>query len=445
MSDAGERGRRRRREAIEAVAVGLAAGLAGLTIMVPVDPELSVGAQSLDLVVFSVPRATMAAAFVTVLAAVFAVMTSVALAWAVTAVGAIGLLVDQLLWDSDFVTQATLNYTDSALAGMLMGIVGTLSWSRRTTATVFLFAAMSGIVVGDFTPAPDESPSALDEFLLDSPSVPLLLVLIVLAGLCAYWNRSRPASDRKLVDVIPLRPLLAAVLLFPVILLTSEWLARDGHRAHVLVISVVLIVVAAIAAALALPGRDGMQLLLMVGFAAAGSTPVTVPRPDWAVVLIVAAVGLGLAAGHRRPLPLAGSALTAGLAVLAIATALGNAHGQALAVAGATAISFVGGYCLAAAPPLFPSVPPTGIAVLYIPSAAVALWGRDFERVAYSPQWYRPTDPRHDATPGVVALCITVGCALGIVLLYRLRPATREAIRARWARMRPGPREFPVM
>ncbi|GAB4583817.1 hypothetical protein [Nocardia sp. IFM 10818] len=431
---------RRLREALEAVAVCLAAVLAGLTVMVPIDPTLDSSQASapwVDLAVFNVPRATTAAAFVAVLAAVFAVMMSVASAWTSAMLVAVALLGNQVLWSNEIGSQSALTYVDSLWAGALMGLVGTLSWYRRTTASAFLLGALTGILVGDFTPSPTagEEPSFLDRFLLDSPHAASVAVLAVLAGACALLYRHRPAPVRRLVDVIPLRPILAAGIVFPAILLTSEWFAQDGYDMRVLCVGVVLIVLAATAGALILPGRDGMLLLLMVAFAAAGSTPITVPRPDWAVLIFVAAIALGLLVGYRRGLPLVAAAVTAALAVGSIVTVVTGVHGTFTAVLSGTAVAFVGGYCLGAATPLFPSIPPLCIAVLFVPSAAVALWGREFERVAYSPTWYRPTEPVMAVAPGVVALVVTVGCAGGIALLYRVRPATKEAVRGRWARM----------
>ncbi len=420
--------------------MGVAAAVAGLTVMVPIDPTVGVSQESsawVDLAVFNVPRATLAAAFVTVLAAVCIVMASDAVGWVVVALGAGGLLIDQVLWSNEVGSQSLLTWIDSVLAGMLMGTVGTLAWHRRSTASAFLFGAMSGILVGDFTPAPapGHAPSRLDRFLLDTPTIGLTALLVVAAGVCALGLRHRAAVVRKLVDVIPLRPVVVAGIVFPTILLTSEWFARNGRDLRVLILGVLVLVLVSVVGAFILPGRDGVLLLLLVAYAAAGSTPVTVPRPDWAVLLFVAMVGSGLATGYRRGLPLIAAGLTALLAAASIVTVLTGAHGTFTAVVSGMAVAFVGGYCLGAATPLFPSVPPLCIAVLFVPSAAVALWGRDFDRIAYSPSWYRPAEPAHAIAPGLVALAITVGCAAGIALVCRVRPRTKEAIRDRWARM----------
>ncbi|UGT43384.1 hypothetical protein LTV02_08355 [Nocardia yamanashiensis] len=431
---------RRRWRALETATVGVAAAVAGLTVMVPIDPTVGVTQESsawVDLAVFNVPRATLAAAFVTVLAAVCIVMASDAVGWVMVALGAGGLLVDQVLWSNEVGSQSLLTWIDSVLAGMLMGTVGTLAWHRKSTASAFLFGAMSGILVGDFTPAPapGQTPSWLNRYLLEMPTIGLSALVMVAAALCALGLRHRPAVVRKLVDVIPLRPVVVAGIVFPTILLTSEWFAQEGRELRVLVVGTVLIVSAAVIGAFVLPGRDGVLLLLMVAFAAAGSTPVTVPRPDWAVLVFVALVGLGLAAGHRRGLPLLAAGLIALLAVGAILTALTGAHGMLVAVLSGMAVAFVGGYSLGAATPLFPSIPPLCIGVLFVPSAAVALWGRDFDRIAYSPSWYRPAEPARAIAPGLVALAITLGCAAAIALVCRVRPRTKEAIRDRWARM----------
>ncbi|MEU8894861.1 hypothetical protein [Nocardia sp. NPDC048505] len=431
----------RRRDALETATVCLAATVAGVTVMVPIDPVVA-GAEFssawVDLAVFNVPRATTAAAFVTVLAAAFAVMMSAAFAWTTVTVFAMLLLTDQLLWNSHLGSAAGLTYIDSLLAGTIMGIVGTLAWSRRATASGFLFGALTGILIGDFTPAPQPGVpvSFVDRFLLDSPALPLGVLLVAAAMACALANWYRSAPVRRLADVIPLRSIVSAGIIFPTILLTSEWFARDGNDLLVQIVGVVLIVGASLLAALALPGRDGMLLLLMVAFAAAGSTPTTLPRPDWASALFVVAIAAGLYTGYRRGLPLLAAAATAGLAVLSIVTALTGAHGTPLAVSSGLAVAFVGGYCLGAAAPLFPTVPALCLAVLFVPSAAVALWGRDFERVAYSPAWYRATEPARALAPGLVALAITAGCAAAIALLYRLRPTSREAVRTRWAHLR---------
>jgi hypothetical protein len=174
-------------------------------------------------------------------------------------------------------------------------------------------------------------------------------------------------------------------------------------------------------AALLLPGREGTLVLLAVAVTNSGSAVIAVPRPDWTAPLPVLAVVAGLAAGRWWRSPWAALAATGGLAVFAALTA-GPAHRYAvIPVLGVMLTALAVGFCFGVAVPRTAGSTVVAIAVMIVPCLVVALRGGSFGRVAYSPRWYRDPNGAVSAMPGWMALVVTVGCAAGVYLLWRIR------------------------
>ncbi|MFE3698608.1 hypothetical protein ACFXO7_12095, partial [Nocardia tengchongensis] len=176
------------------------------------------------------------------------------------------------------------------------------------------------------------------------------------------------------------------------------------------------------------PGRAGTVGVGAGGVANAGSAINAGPRPDWSAPFPVIALLAGLAAGRRWRSPWIALAATGALAVFAAGTA-GVAHQySAIPVIGVAATGFVIGLCFGAVVPKSAGSAVVAIAVLIVPCLVVALRGSDFGRVAYSPRWYRDPSGVVSALPGWAALIITLGCAAGVYLLWRIRPTRTAAV-----------------
>ncbi len=332
---------------------------------------------------------------------------------------------------------STLNYLDSFFGGVLLGVIGAVAWRRRRTAAAYLFGGLLGAELGDLAESPADrtgmSPSEL--VVLQAPSVLAVVAVLVLLIASIVTHRNGPDSINSPLGLIPMGPILAAALAIPAVLWTSEWLVRSGDRLTVTAVAVVVVVSAVVGAALVLPGREGLPLLLAVAFSAAGSVLILVPRPDWALPVPIAALALGLYAGRRRPSPGIAIVLVLVLALAGSAAPLAAPSSFLLPVLGCGAATFVAGYGFASTAPLYPTSIVLALSVLVVPSAGMAMRGRDFGRLAYSPYWYRSTDVSHQSAPGVVAAAVTAGCGLGVLLIDRRRaPGPLSTVRHRYSR-----------
>lgn len=418
------------RSAAETSAACVTAGVAGLAMMMPISQSwLSPGsALQVDLLIFNMPLALTAGALIAVIAvSVSAAIGNSRLAWCAVFCATAAMLVNHvLLVRLETRTLSTLNYVDSMLAGVIFGCLAAAVWHRRAPAGGYLFGALASILVADLTPAPDFASTAPgDDLLRGAPPVWLILAAIALMLITAVLFRQERHPEPDDCAVVPLKPVVSAVVIVSAPLATSVWLARSGTLVAILIGGVVLLAATAVAALL-LPGRDGMLVVAMVAFATAGSTVLTVPRPAWSTVLVVVTAGAGLYAGWRIRQPLPAVAGSVALAILAAVTAAVVERPPAVVtVPGCVLLAAVAGYALGCAIGPRATSAVVGIVILFVPSAGVALQGRDIGRAEYSQTWFRSADTAQTAVPGIVAAGIGLGCVGIVLLLGRLRPLPR--------------------
>ncbi|MEU6558669.1 hypothetical protein [Nocardia nova] len=420
----------RLRAAVEASAACVSAGTAGLAMMLPISRSGLAPGSSLqvDLLIFNMPLALTAGALIAVIAvSVSAAIGSSRLAWCAVFCATTAMLLNHvLLVRLETRTLSTLNYVDSMLAGVILGCLAVAVWGRTVPAGGYLFGALASILVGDLIQSPDDPAAAVSEVLLrGAPPVWLILVAVVLMLMTAVLFRQGPRPEPDSVSVVPLKPVLAAVVIASATLATSVWLARSGTVTAILVGGAILLAATAVAALL-LPGRDGLLVVAMVAFADAGSTVLTVPRPGWSMILIALIAGIALYAGWRMPRPMAAVLASVALALgAALTSALIDTPSAWVTVPGCVVLSAVAGYALGSTVGPRATSTVVGITILFVPSAGVALQGRDVGRVEYSQSWYRSAEVTHTALPGIVAAGLGVGCALIALMIGRLRPARR--------------------
>ncbi|AYF74961.1 hypothetical protein D7D52_15080 [Nocardia yunnanensis] len=418
---------------LEASAALLGAVIAGLLLMAPLDLGQSAegSALHLDLMVLNMPRAAAAGAAFAVVSAALVVALGRRSAW-VAAFGSAAVLLFDHFWNRDPATtgaMTTFNYIDSIFSGILLGALAVAVFGKPVATGAYLIGALSAILVGDQTALPESGHhNPLIEWAAGgSPPIWLVLVAVILLALGVAVQRADPTVEEANTD-LAIGPILSALVLVSATALSTEWFVRHAGTGAQIGVTVAITVMAAMVSALLLPGREGTLVLLSVAIANAGSAIVAVPRPDWSAPLPVFAVVIGLAAGRRWRSPWSALTATAGLAVFAAATAdTARAH-PLLPVAGVTLTALVIGYCFGAAVPRTAGSAVVAVAVLIVPCLVVALRGSSFGRVAYSPYWYRDPDAVTSSLPGWMALVITLGCALGLSMLWRLRSPDDTAV-----------------
>lgn len=410
---------------IEALAALLAAAVAGLLLTAPLDlgwtsegPVLQ-----LDLLVLNMPRAAAAGAAFAVVSAALVVALGRKTAWIVSGGSMVVLLVDQL-WNRDAATTGNLttaNYIDAIFSGILLGALAVAVFGKPVATGAYLIGALSAILIGDQTSLPAGHGNPLISWASAGTPPAWLFVLagaLLVAGIVV--QRPEPAGEEVNTD-LAIGPILSALVLITATTLSAEWFVRHAGTLVQIGAAAAITICAAMVAALLLPGREGTLVLLTVAVAGAGSAIIAVPRPDWTAPFPVLAVVAGLAAGRRWRSPWIALAATAGLAVFAAGTA-GLAHEYPLIpVVGVILTALAIGFCFGAAVPKTAGSVVVALAVLVVPCLVVALRGSAFGRVAYSPRWYRDPSGAVSAVPGLVALVITVGCAAGLYLLWRIR------------------------
>ncbi len=419
----------RLRTAVEASAACVTAGAAGLALMLPMGRVgLSPGSPlQVDLLIYNMPLALTAGALIAVIAvAVSSAIGSSRLAWCAVFCATMAMLLNHVvLVRLETRTLSTLNYVDSMLAGVILGCLAAAVWGRAAPAGGFLFGALASILVGDLIQAPDDPSAVVSEVLLrGAPPVWLILAAVVLMLMATILFREeglRPEPDT--VSVVPLKPVLAGVVIASATLGTSVWMARSGAMTSIVVGGAVLLAATAVAALL-LSGRDGLLVVAMVAFACAGSTVLTVPRPGWSAIPIAIVAGAALYAGWRVPRPMAAvlASVVLGLGA-ALTTVLTHIPVTPwVTVPGCVALSAIAGYALGSTVGPRATSTVVGITILFVPSAGVALQGRDVGRIQYSQTWYRNADIAHTPLPGIVAAGLGIGCALIALMITRLRP-----------------------
>ncbi|APB01242.1 hypothetical protein [Nocardia seriolae] len=420
---------------VETMAAVLGAAIAGLFLLAPLNLGGSEGSVlELDLMVLNMPRAAAAGAAFAVVSAALVVALGRRSAWIASFGSAVVLLVNHL-WNSAPAgtgVMTTVNYIDAIFSGILLGALAVAVFGKPVATGAYLIGALSGILIGDQTSLPEsgEGNPLIEWASGATPPLWLMLISAVLLALGIAAQHTDPAVQDENTD-LAIGPILSALVLVTATALSTEWFVRHEGTPAQIAVAVSITVGAAAVAALLLPGREGTLVLLAVAVANAGSAIIAVPRPDWTAPFPVLAVILGLAAGRRWRAPWIGLAATGGLAVFAAATA-GSPHLHAvIPVLGVTLTGLIIGYCFGAAVPATAGSAVVAVAVLIVPCLVVALRGSSFGRIAYSPRWYRDPQAALSSTPGWMALVITLGCAAGLYVLWRLRSprvvATPEA------------------
>ncbi|MBF6079584.1 hypothetical protein IU498_33715 [Nocardia beijingensis] len=414
-------------EVFDAAIAFVAAAVAGVTLFLPVAVRARPAAKSYQLtgLLNNVPRSAALAVMVAVVVAVVIATTSrPLLGWATAAAGSAAQLINHLaapaVPSADLLT--TQNYLDAVCGAVVLGALGAVALPRLLPASGFALGGISFFAVGGLAQMLGLGPDL--RAVSETPPRWLIAATAVLLIMGTLHNRApteeaeRPPTDGEL----PLAPIFAATVLAVTVLGATEWLGRQFGKApddpHVVGTGIVVAatIVGASVAALLLPGRDGVGVYLAVSLTAAADAVGYAPRPGWAVALLIAVAGAGIAAGNRLPSAFAAIALVAGIALFALTVAAGASRAGFMAVS--SVIALTAGYCCGVARPHETSSGVLAIAALYLPTV-----------VSVSPgavrNWHGEESP--SITPAIAAFVLTIGSALGLAALYRFRPvATRR-------------------
>ncbi|WP_147471563.1 hypothetical protein [Nocardia stercoris] len=410
---------------VESFAVFCGAYIAGLALLTPLDlGTLSVGpALETTIVIFNLPEAMMAAAALAVGAASFAAVAGARFAWSLCTICALLLLVDSALPASRMGvgTLELRNFVDCLAAGAMLGALAAVSLHFRGRAPAYLSGVLTGIVIGAGVEIPKGEASTLGRLAAGVPPTWLLAFTAIMLGVCLYWHRTKVARTASTMLLgFPIAPILAITVVLITIIEVSDWL--DRHRAGLSgnIAGVILIVLAGWAAALLLPGRDGILTLQALAVGATAFTVVTVPRPAWIVPCVFAAVALGLTLGSRWPASLL--SITASIAASLFGIFVTDATDAMVPVIGCLLLALVAGYCFGST--VTRSVVGTvqAIAALVVPYSLVALRGRGLSSRGHMERFYRDPHQGVGHTPGILVAVIAALCGLGVVLVRWLRP-----------------------
>jgi hypothetical protein len=414
--------------AVDTITACFGAVVAGVALFLPINFTWTAESSPYRLASLnnSVPRGAAIGVIVAVAVAVLVITFSKPVAaWATALGGAIGMEVNHFAGrhGSSAETLTTQNYLDSILAGVLLGALGAAVLRRPGPAAGFAIGGAGFFAFGDVAElleVNDTDPYSV----LETPPRWLIGMAMVLLIISTLRNRSRPKepSSPRMVIELPVTPILAAMVLALVILAITEWLARQYQHApdvsHAVEIgmAVAATVIAATAAAMLLPGRDGSGVYLAVGLVAVVDAIGSGPRPGWSVTALLALTALGLMVGARLPSMFIAIVLIAGLAVFALVQSAD--HHRYVIAASSAAIGLTAGYCCGAARPRYAPSGVLAISALYLPSIVTAL-PHD------SAEWPPAGAANHQALAGRTALAIVCGCALGLAMLRRFRPRSR--------------------
>ena len=432
---------RRSPKVIESVTVFLSAVMGCLALTTPISLAWAQGTASLqmELLVYSLPKATAVGGIAAMITVAFATTAGSTLtAWAMALGGSMILLANHLLGRnfSGFAPLTTLNYVDCLAGGIVLGGVLSASQHRRLLMLLVALGAMSALMLSDlgvadaeFTGSAGDSP--IGWFVIDSPSLVLIAPTTALIVVCAYLHENRRPEDPLLSVEVPLRPILATLVLATSVVAGTSWLVRYGSTPYEALPVALLTVAAALICALLLPQRDGEMVLCAVAVAGAGGATLLMPLTGWMIPMLLAVGVSGMVLGTYRPMPLAAIVGAIGLAVLALLAADANGPNESTSVAGSLVLTLLVGYSLASTLPRESGAVALLLAllVLCLPGVTVAVRARIFGvGFALPRRWEAPgaygdtSDVLLFAMPGVVALVVTIGCALAVLVLRRIRP-----------------------
>ncbi|WP_406233992.1 hypothetical protein [Nocardia sp. NBC_01009] len=413
---------RRIGNAVDTTTAFLGAAVAGVSLLLPI--TFTWTGQStqyrLTSLINSVPRGAAIGVIVAVAVAVLVTtFTRPVAAWATALGGALGMFVNHFagrhVSSPDMLT--TQNYLDSVCAGILLGALGAAVLRRPGPAIGFALGGAGSFVAGNL--ADLLNITAQDPLeVLETPPRWLIAAAVGLLLLSTYHNRSRPMAERspRLAVELPVTPILAAMVLALVVLMVTEWLNRQYQDApnvsHAVDIglAVTATALAAMAAAMLLPGRDGVGVYLAVSLVPVFTALGYAARPGWGVLALLVITAVGLFIGTRLPSAFIAITMIAGLAVFAIYN--GSSDINVVDAAGSAGLALTTGYCCGTARPRYAPSGVLAIAALYLPSIITAVE-------------LRPDGATKASTPGGTALAIVACSAVGIAVLYFFRPRGR--------------------
>ncbi|MEV0028609.1 hypothetical protein [Nocardia sp. NPDC050793] len=413
-------------DGVDVVTAFIGAAVAGIALFLPI--TFSWTAQStpyrIASLINSAPRgATIGMVVAVTVAVLISTFAKPFTGWVVAFGAAFGLLVNHFagrnVTSADLLT--TQNYIDSVCGGILLGALGIAALRKPAPAIGYVLGTATFFVFGDLADwldVPAQDPLAV----LETPPRWMIGISVVLLFLAVARHRTRIGRQRESTVPIdlPITPILAATVLGLIVLAATEWLAGQYNNVSApsdnrleIAIAVAATIIAALIAAMLLPGRDGIGVLLAVSLVATADALGFAPRPWWSVIAVLALTALGLFAGLRAPSPFLALLALMGVTVFAFL----DAHGDdAVYYSVATALlALTAGYSCGAARPRYGPSAVLALGALYLPSIVTAL--------PVENETWPPRDNMADAaTPGRVALMIVIGCAIALLLVYRLRP-----------------------
>ncbi|WP_141808434.1 hypothetical protein [Nocardia bhagyanarayanae] len=413
-------------DGVDVVTAFIGAAVAGIALFLPI--TFAWTAQStpyrIASLINSVPRgATIGMVVAVTVAVLITTFARPLVGWIVAFGGALGMYVNHFagrdVSSADLLT--TQNYIDAVCGGIILGALGAAALRRRASAIGYVLGAVSFFVFGDLADLldlPDQDPWSV----LETPPFSMIGIAVVLLFVAIARNRDRagPESDSTVPIDLPITPILAAIVLGLIVLAATEWLAAQynnvsapGDNRLEIAIAVAATISAALIAAMLLPGRDGVGVLLAVSLVATADSLGYVPRPWWSVFVVLALTALGLFAGLRAPSPFLALLALMGVTVFAWVDAHGD--GTFYYSVATVLLALTAGFCGGAARPRYGPSAVLAIGALYLPSVVTAL---PVENETWPPR----DNMAHATTPGRVALMIVVGCTIALLLLYRLRP-----------------------
>ncbi|MQY22864.1 hypothetical protein [Nocardia macrotermitis] len=425
---------------VESITAFLATIVAGLSLTLPIDFRWGAdsGPLQLNSLADSQPRAIAAGAIVAVIVSTFAATAlNELVAWCTALFGGVVLFVNHVLGQSAGPESSltTLNFIDALAGGVLLGGLGAAVLHRRISAFGWTVGAIGSIVIAEALPTPFRT-GAADHHVRanwvpgNSPPTWMIGLVLALIAISAYLNRHQPPANRLSVE-LPMAPIVTGVILITSRLFIAGWIARHAHSVLSIAIGAVITVLVAGVAALLLPGRDGLFVLLAAALTASGNAMVPADIPQWSVPILILLCAVAVVVGVRcSSLPLA---LTAAAALALGAVLLTHVHNTVTDAIAEVAVVLVAGYCLGTSPPRHSASRVLAIVILLVPSLILALRARLAFGVC-DPSGIGRTivcdfDERSSAAPGWTAFAMIVGYSIFVYVISR-RPLVPDAVPA---------------
>ncbi|MFE6858653.1 hypothetical protein [Nocardia sp. NPDC057668] len=403
----------------EVSAVLVAAVVAGMAVTTSIDADWAAhrSTPSRQWMLASVPGTAACAAMAAVLVAAICESMSVRTAWlmagASTALLAGGQLFSRVIGPQMY----SLDFHNTVIAGTLLGVLPTLAGQLRLARGALLVGALSGILLASrFSVVGSAHEPPLTEWLLlDPPPIVLIALALGMVGWCAWTH---PRVVELPTREVPLRPIAAALTLVSSSLFRTDYLSRQDNWLLLILVGITVTMLATGAAALLLPGRDGVLLAVATAFAIATTAlVVSAPLPGWTIALMVTAGALGVIVGGWRPS--LGVAVTAIVVLVLVATIIEIEH-QAQSATIAVAVTAIGGYCITVIIPQNPATLAIALIAFVAPSVVAAMVYRHCAGLAESRVWFH-SPPRRLWAPEWVVVLVTAAATVIALALQRVR------------------------